>query len=325
MRPVIKMQARSKSNFWFACVDIDVLRDTLLSPFDKAVYGVICSHANVKTRVSTLSVSTIAKEASCGECTTQNCIKKLIERGILEREPRFVNGRQVSNLYRVVGRDAACYKETGGIQEDANRTEGACDCTPGGVADDTPGGAATAHRQEPVVNENQENNPIPPTPKMGVKGWEKDNKPQEGKNHYDTAKATTTQPARIEAIAEAYHRILPELQPLDDIKPMLVRKIEARIREDPTRQELSWWEAFFRRVRDFPCPMGLTSSGWRADFAWLVCKKGMQKTLNGAFLRASAIDAKFATKGGSENGWEIQKRYTREGGVVDARALLLHG
>ncbi len=95
-----------------------------------------------------------------------------------------------------------------------------------------------------------------------------------------------------------------------------VREIEARIREDPARQELTWWERYFRSVRDYPCPMGRSSSNWKAYFGWLVGEKGMRKVLSGAFIRDSG------TKGGSESGWALQKQFTNEEGVVDARALL---
>ena len=46
MCAAMKIQARSKSEFWFTCVDINVLRDPSLSSWDKAAYGVICSHAD---------------------------------------------------------------------------------------------------------------------------------------------------------------------------------------------------------------------------------------------------------------------------------------
>ena len=95
-----------------------------------------------------------------------------------------------------------------------------------------------------------------------------------------------------------------------------VRQIEARIREDPARNDPTWWERFFRRVRDYPCPMGKAGSGWRADFKWLIGERGMRKVLDGEFFPNST------TKGGSESGWQLQKQYTNEDGVVDGRALL---
>ena len=81
--------------FWHVPLDIAVARDPELSPNDKAVYGVICTHADVKTRFATLAVATVATEAGCSKRTVQNCVKKLVEHGVLAREERFADeGRQ---------------------------------------------------------------------------------------------------------------------------------------------------------------------------------------------------------------------------------------
>ncbi len=97
----------TKPGFNFARVDIAVLRDGSLKPNDKAVYGVICSHADVKIGTAILSVETIAKETNCGKRTAQISIKKLVARGLIEREERFVDGRQIACLYRLTSRNAS--------------------------------------------------------------------------------------------------------------------------------------------------------------------------------------------------------------------------
>ena len=119
----IQFEPRSRSAFWFACVDIEVIKDPELSPIDKTVFTVICAHVNTKTRTGSLKVGTIAKEASCSERSVQNSLRALEVRGVLERNTKFKDGRQVANIWRIVGFEAPCYADRGagdspqGVQE----------------------------------------------------------------------------------------------------------------------------------------------------------------------------------------------------------------
>jgi hypothetical protein len=103
---------RDSRDFWFACVDIQVIRDRMLSPCDKAVYAVICSHVNVETRSCPLRIRTIAEEAKCSVRSVQESLKALVERGVIERMPRFENGKQKASIYRIVGHRAQCYNNS---------------------------------------------------------------------------------------------------------------------------------------------------------------------------------------------------------------------
>lgn len=107
----IEVEPRGQGDFWFACVDIAVIKDKELSPSDKAVYGVVCAHVNVQTRSCPLKVKTIAMESGCSERTVQESIKHLLERGVILRVERFINGKQKASVYRIVGHRAACYTE----------------------------------------------------------------------------------------------------------------------------------------------------------------------------------------------------------------------
>ncbi|MDR1510429.1 MAG: helix-turn-helix domain-containing protein [Synergistaceae bacterium] len=69
-----------------------------------------CTHADVWTRKTPLSVKTLADETGCGIRTAQKSIKALIERGVLERKEQYKGGRQTESLYRLIGHDAPCYR-----------------------------------------------------------------------------------------------------------------------------------------------------------------------------------------------------------------------
>jgi hypothetical protein len=95
----------------FALVDIEVIRDESLAPCAKAVYAVICIHANPETRTASLKVSVIAREAGCCKRTAQESLKALADRGVIECETRFDENRQAANLCRVIGYKAKCYAD----------------------------------------------------------------------------------------------------------------------------------------------------------------------------------------------------------------------
>jgi hypothetical protein len=116
----------------------------------------------------------------------------------------------------------------------------------------------------------------------------------------------------------AYNTALPELPQTEKVTASRAKIIKQRIEEDVERRKLSWWKHFFLRVRGFPWPMGDNPSKWRADFDWLIGEKGMQKILEGGFGRASSPILGKGTKAG----WELQKKYTDEGGRINGRAIL---
>jgi hypothetical protein len=184
--------SRTKSDFWFACVDIAVIKDEKLSPCDKAIYMTFCAHADVKTRKTPLSVKKLADETGCGIRTAQKSIKTLIERGVLERREQYKDGRQLTSSYRLIGHNAGCYRSSDVTEKflpalpenpiaDLTALEGndetrcailaeaaendfsGCAESAGHAENYALGGAESAHRYlEPIFNENQNITPLPP-------------------------------------------------------------------------------------------------------------------------------------------------------------------
>lgn len=101
---------RSPTAFWFACVDVDVLEDERLTPIEKVVFSLICRYANPQTRAAYPSIKTLAQKANCSEFSVQKAIKHLIEFGLIERQERFIGGRQTTSLYKIIGFEAPCYR-----------------------------------------------------------------------------------------------------------------------------------------------------------------------------------------------------------------------
>lgn len=101
----------SRSPLPFVLIDRAVILDTTLSPVDKAVFNVLCAHANYDSHECWLKIATIAQEASCSVRSVHNSLNTLEERGIIQHTPRFSEGRQVSSSYKVIGGYAPCYSE----------------------------------------------------------------------------------------------------------------------------------------------------------------------------------------------------------------------
>jgi DNA-binding MarR family transcriptional regulator len=299
--------------FWYARTDIAVSHDRALKPLHKAVFQVICTHVDLKTRIAPLRVITIASETGCSERSVQNAIKSLVKRGVLERTPCFRGNRQIANSYRVIGHEAECYK---GTQLAEDTPEDFAEPEKNGDFDDenfTPGGTDSAHRLlEPVFNENQKNKNSPLTPQGGREMSAKIDELE-----HDTAKEGEKPEAKLfESIRAAYNEILPELSNTGAITAYRARAMNQRIRADPARRELDWWRQYFQRVREFPWLMGHNSYNWRANFDWLIGEAGMQKIIEGAFSKP------MNRYGPSEAGLALQGKYTNEGGEIDVCGIL---
>ena len=134
------MSRTNTEGYWFACVDRKVATDPELSPVDKAVFAVLCSHID-NNRECCLKVATIAHEAGCSERSVQTTLKKLAERGIIERINRFVNNEQRPSLYKIIGDKAPCYATNGEVPSSIQG------------AGDSPGGCTTCTQNENLVND----------------------------------------------------------------------------------------------------------------------------------------------------------------------------
>jgi len=124
--PEETLQLSDDRGFWFAVVDIEVIKDRALSLTDKAIYAILCAFASVgDNRSSRPSIGTIAEAANCSKNTVRTAIKNLVSRGVIEREERFCDGRQTSCLYRIIGHSV--YSKGGGgfkIRYTGTRTKG---------------------------------------------------------------------------------------------------------------------------------------------------------------------------------------------------------
>ncbi len=79
-----------------------------------------------------------------------------------------------------------------------------------------------------------------------------------------------------------YSTILPEL-PQIEWNEDRATQLKARWKEKAERQALSWWESFFRLVRECAWLMGENDKGWMADLEWLTRKKNLPKVLDGKY------------------------------------------
>lgn len=102
---------RSEKDYWFACTDIDVIRDKTLAPMSKYIFSVLCTFANFNNRTCWPSVETVADAAGVSAITVRRAYKELEARGVITRSARFKDGAQISSQYFIIGHNAECYQE----------------------------------------------------------------------------------------------------------------------------------------------------------------------------------------------------------------------
>ena len=130
---------RHASDFWFACVDIDVVRDSSLSLTVRGIYSIICSYASITNRSCWPTLETLAKDAGVSKSTVQRALKELMDKGIIIRQDRFDDKRQISSKIFIVGFHASCY----------NEVQGCSPMTTGGSTDDQRGCSPMTNRTIP--------------------------------------------------------------------------------------------------------------------------------------------------------------------------------
>ena len=95
---------RDRTDFWFTCVDSDVIRDEELSLTAKYIFSVLCMLAGFGHRSCAHSNETVAKTAGVSERTLIRAYRELEDRGAIIREPRFSkDGQQVACITHLVG------------------------------------------------------------------------------------------------------------------------------------------------------------------------------------------------------------------------------
>lgn len=103
-------------------------------------------------------------------------------------------------------------------------------------------------------------------------------------------------PVPHQAIIDLYHETLPELPPVKVWNSERQGFLRARWREDPQRQNLAWWRAFFLSVRERPHLMGQNDRNWLPNLEWLVRPNNFAKILEG-YYRRRAGPAMLSQKG----------------------------
>lgn len=150
INPEEKINISDGRDFWFAAVDICVLRDKSLSFNAKGVYAVLVAFADIGTRKWALKTDTLAAECGISRRAVMYALKDLEEHGYIKREKRFAEGHQISSMYEIIGHKAECKICTQPKQEQEHPAE--CKIC-------TQQGAEYAHQlQEP---ESLNNNTLP--------------------------------------------------------------------------------------------------------------------------------------------------------------------
>ena len=147
-------------NYWFAKVDIDVVRDKTLSQTTKFIFTVLCTFADDK-RGCWPSNETVAEAAGVSKSTVIRAYKELEARGVITRSDRFKDRGQISSYTLIVGHNAPCY-------------DGEAPVTPPSSTDDTPPVAPMTHRTRTNEQDisltreaqlpNEQNSPKPKNP-----------------------------------------------------------------------------------------------------------------------------------------------------------------
>lgn len=82
-----------------------------------------------------------------------------------------------------------------------------------------------------------------------------------------------------------YHEILPECPQVRDWTPARQVQLRARWNEDPRRQNLAYWKAFFEYVKGcgFLVGRGTGERPFFADLEWLTKSKNFTKIREGKY------------------------------------------
>ena len=95
---------RDRTDFWFTCVDSDVIANKELSLMAKYIFSVLCMIAGFGHRSCSPSNQEIANIAGFSESTITRAIEELEAKGAIIRERRFSKyGLQISCIIHLVG------------------------------------------------------------------------------------------------------------------------------------------------------------------------------------------------------------------------------
>jgi hypothetical protein len=84
-------------------------------------------------------------------------------------------------------------------------------------------------------------------------------------------------------IVSLYHDHLPALPRVRQWTEKRQKWLRARWNEDPDRQNLEWWEAFFKYIATCPHLIGVNDRNWTADLEWICNSTNFVKIIEGRY------------------------------------------
>lgn len=127
MNPNENMQFRDNRDFWFSHLDIQVMQYKGLSFYAKAIYALLTTYVDIRTRSWSVKAKTLAETAGISERQVRYALKELKDMGIITSEAVYKDGHQKASVYTLIGHNAQCFRETS-VQE--VQAENVPDCTP---------------------------------------------------------------------------------------------------------------------------------------------------------------------------------------------------
>ena len=138
-------------------------------------------------------------------------------------------------------------------------------------------------------------------------------------------------------IINMYHNILPEMPKIKVWDDTAKKWLRSRWKEDPERQNLSWWGNYFTYIRTSPFLMGLKKD-WMADLRWLVRTQNFTKVCNGVYhkdtqphdiqpktyAQAQDLERRMMVKMLKESQQNADNQKSDDGGIVQTPHLLSH-
>ncbi len=85
-----------------------------------------------------------------------------------------------------------------------------------------------------------------------------------------------------EEILSLYHKILPELAVVKVWTPTRQSHLRSRWKESKERQNLQWWEGYFKKVKSSPFLTGNVTD-FKADMEWIIKQANMVKIIEGKY------------------------------------------
>ena len=113
------------------------------------------------------------------------------------------------------------------------------------------------------------------------------NHKQEQLNNLTIKEEHTGEPSPVvcpqKEIRILYNSKLPQLPQCKSTNKTVEAMVRTRWREEEERQNIGWWEKYFKIVAESKFLTGKTDSGFQATFEWLVRPTNMSKVLNGNY------------------------------------------